>query len=67
MACGEKQSPPVLEKSSEIQFIQPKKPVTIKVKRYVKGGYAWEINGSDVEDILEADKRLKEVLGRTEK
>lgn len=43
----------------EIQEIKPEKPVKIKLKRNVDGEYSWELNGDNVERVIETDKRLK--------
>ncbi|HLC16295.1 MAG TPA: hypothetical protein VJL89_08730 [Thermodesulfovibrionia bacterium] len=60
-AAGEK--PPVTYKEiPEVQFVRPQKPLSIKLKRQVSGEYTWEISGSNVEEILDADKKLRKVL-----
>lgn len=60
-AGGEK--PPVTYKEiPEVQFIRPQKPLSIKLKRKIRGEYTWEISGSNVEEILEVDKKLRKVL-----
>jgi hypothetical protein len=50
------------KKISELQRIQPKKPVRIKLKRTVKGEYSWELAGDDADEILKADRQLRKVL-----
>lgn len=50
-------------KINELQRIQPKRPVRIKLKRTVKGKYSWEISGDDAGEILKADRDLRKVLG----
>lgn len=46
----------------EIAEIKPQKPVKVKLKRSVKGGYSWEVSGDDTEKVIRANKKLKEVL-----
>jgi hypothetical protein len=50
------------KKVSELQRIQPKKPVHIKLKRTVKGEYSWELAGDDSDEILKVDRQLRKVL-----
>ncbi|MEJ2696339.1 MAG: hypothetical protein P8013_06795 [Candidatus Sulfobium sp.] len=49
-------------KVSELQRIQPKKPVRIKLKRSVRGVYSWELSGDDAREILKVDRQLRQVL-----
>lgn len=46
----------------EIQQVRPKKPVKIKVHRNAKGEYSWEFSGDNIDDIVNADKRLRKAL-----
>jgi hypothetical protein len=55
------------KKVSELQRIQPKKPVHIKLKRTVKGEYSWELAGDDADDILKVDRQLRKVLKSQER
>ncbi len=50
------------EKSQTLQSIKPRKPVRIKLKRDFQGRYSWEITGDSVDEIINADKRLKKLL-----
>jgi hypothetical protein len=50
------------KKLNELQRIQPKKPVRIKLKRTVKGEYSWNLSGDDAEEILKVDRELRKVL-----
>jgi hypothetical protein len=51
-----------------VSAIRPGAPVEIKLKRYKDGTYTWEIKGVDVDEILRADRKLREKLKiRTEK
>ena len=62
-AYGGSEKPPVTYKEiPEVQFIRPQKPLSIKLKRQIRGDYTWEISGSNVEEILEVDKKLRRVL-----
>lgn len=49
-------------KQPEIQQVRPKKPVKIKVHRNAKGEYSWEFSGDNIDDIVNADKRLRKAL-----
>ncbi|TAN40405.1 MAG: hypothetical protein EPN25_07640 [Nitrospirae bacterium] len=49
-------------KQAELQQIKPKKPVKIKLKRTAKDEYSWELAGDDVDDIIQADRRLRKML-----
>ena len=58
----DEQQTPVFGQVPEIQEIKPQKPVKIKLKRNTKGEYSWDISGDNVDEIIKADKRLKEGL-----
>ncbi len=59
----EKREAPVFKQQPEIAEIKPQqKPVNIKLKRGNGGDYSWDISGSDADEILSADKKLKESL-----
>lgn len=49
-------------KVSELQRIQPKKPVRIKLRRTARGQYSWELSGDDAGEILRVDRELRKVL-----
>jgi hypothetical protein len=51
-----------ISKNSELQHIKPKKPVRIKLKRTSKGKYSWELTGDSVDEIIEADEKLRKML-----
>ncbi|MEK6689716.1 MAG: hypothetical protein AABY78_00260 [Nitrospirota bacterium] len=63
--------PPSTEKSQSTSIQQipslvqtkPKKPLNIKLKRNSKDDYSWEINGENVQDIINADRKLRKGLG----
>jgi len=46
----------------EIKEIRPEKPVKIKLKRNTKGNYSWELNGNNVDRIIEIDKKLRDSI-----
>ncbi len=52
----------VFKQIPELQEIKPRKPVKIKLKRNAKGEYAWDLSGSETDQIIEADKKLRESL-----
>lgn len=52
-----------LQQVQSLSRIKPKKPLKIKLKRNSKDDYSWEISGESVDDIINADKRLKKGLG----
>lgn len=59
----EKKEAAVFKQQPEIAEIKPQqKPVNIKLKRGNGGDYSWDISGSDADEILSADKKLKESL-----
>ncbi len=55
-----KESETTFKQLPELQEIKPQKPVKIKLKRNAKGGYAWDISGNNADEIIEADKTLRE-------
>ncbi len=54
----------VFKKVPELQEIKPHKPVKIKLKRNAKGEYAWDLSGNEADQIIEADKKLRESFKR---
>ncbi len=48
----------------EVAEIKIEKPVKIKLKKSVSDKYSWEISGSDADRIIEADKKLRDTLGK---
>jgi hypothetical protein len=75
IACETKPIPPqgkpegssvakvVIEKE-KIEKGQPHPPeVKIKLKRDSKGIYSWELSGSDVDQILKVNEKLRKQLG----
>ncbi|MEW6740234.1 MAG: hypothetical protein ACOYU2_10705 [Nitrospirota bacterium] len=49
-------------KDSQIQQVKPKKPVRIKLHRNAKGEYSWEMTGDNVDEVFQADRRLRKLL-----
>ncbi len=69
--CGEKnrsEAPTVpkvvVEKEkSEKPYAPPPPEVKVKLRRDGKENYSWELSGSDVDQILKADEKLRRQLG----
>lgn len=61
-STGKSQSTSIQQIPSLVQT-KPKKPLNIKLKRNSKDDYSWEINGENVQDIINADRRLRKGLG----
>lgn len=59
---GFAQSQVQVTKNKALQYAKPKKPVKIKLHRDKKGEYSWDITGENVDDIIKADKRLRQLL-----
>jgi hypothetical protein len=53
----------VLEKEKMEREEFPPPEVKIKLKRDGKDNYSWEINGSDVNQVLKVNERLRKQLG----
>ena len=51
-----------LKQDSEVRQARGKKPPTTVLKRDPNGHYTWEIKGEDTEEVIAADKRLREYL-----
>jgi hypothetical protein len=59
----EKKEGAVFKQQPEILEVKPQqKPVNIKLKRSANGDYSWDLSGSDADEVLKVDKRLKESL-----
>jgi len=50
------------KKQPAIQYVKPKKPVKIKLKRTSEGKYTWDLSGDDADEIVRVDKRLRKLL-----
>jgi len=56
--------PKVVTEKEKAEKEQPLPPeVKIKVKKDGKDTYSWELSGSDVDQILKVNERLKKQLG----
>ena len=51
-----------LKKQPEIQQVRPPKPVKIKLHRTAKGEYSWDLTGDNVDEIANADRKLRKLL-----
>ncbi|HWR89425.1 MAG TPA: hypothetical protein VN260_04140 [Dissulfurispiraceae bacterium] len=49
-------------KNPQVQQVKPKKPVRVKLHRNAKGEYTWDITGDNVDDVYQADRRLRKLL-----
>jgi hypothetical protein len=49
-------------KDQHIQQVKPKKPVRIKLHRNAKGDYSWELTGDNVDEVVQADRRLRKLM-----
>ena len=52
----------VFQRVPEIAEIKPQKPVKIKLKRNYDGNYSWELTGDNANEVIQANKELKESL-----
>jgi hypothetical protein len=50
------------KKQPEIQQVKPQKPVKIKLHRNAKGEYSWDLNGDNVDEIVNTDRKLRKLL-----
>ena len=46
----------------KIERLQPPPEVKIRLKKDSKDGYSWELNGSDVDQILRVNEKLRKQL-----
>jgi len=62
---GKPEPPPKVVVEKEKEEREPPIPpeVKIKLKRDGKNNYSWELSGSDVDQILKVDDKLKKKLG----
>jgi hypothetical protein len=51
-----------LKKQPEIQQVKPQKPVKVKLHRNAKGEYSWDLNGDNVDEIVNTDRKLRKLL-----
>jgi len=50
------------KKDQGIANIRPAKPVRVELRRDPKGGYTWQLSGSDVNEIMKADTALRNYM-----
>ena len=70
-SCGDKNkseapsAPKVVveREKSEKPFVPPAPEVKVKLRRDSKENYSWELSGSDVDQILKTDEKLRKQLG----
>ncbi len=55
--------PKVTVEREKTERIYPPPEVKIKLKKDGKDHYSWELNGSDVDQILKVNERLRKQLG----
>jgi len=64
---GKSEGPPVPKAVLEMEKVEGETPlppeVKIKLRRDGKDNYSWEINGSDVNQILKVNDKLRKHLG----
>ena len=57
-------SPKIIVEKEKIEKEPPLPPeVKIRLKRDGKGGYSWELSGSDVDQVLKVNEKLRKQLG----
>ena len=61
-ACAAEKEDFQITKQPELQQIQPKKPVKIKLRRSPKDEYTWELSGDDPDEIVKTDRKLRKML-----
>jgi len=54
----------IVEKEKSVQEDPLPPEVKIRLKRDGKDNYTWELNGSDVDQILKVNEKLRKQLGR---
>lgn len=59
---ADKNQPFQFTRNQQIQQVKPKKPVKIKLHRNAKGEYSWELTGDNVDEVFQADRRLRKLL-----
>jgi hypothetical protein len=54
--------PKVIVEREKTERVQPPPEVKIKLKKDGKDSYSWELNGSDVDQILKVNEKLRKQL-----
>ena len=57
----------IVEKEKMERTQPPPSEVKIKLKKDAKDGYSWELSGSDVDQILKVNGKLRKQLGGEQK
>ena len=55
-------TPKVTLEREKMERVQPPPEVKIKLKKDSKDSYSWELSGSDVDQILKVNERLRKQL-----
>ena len=55
--------PKVIVEKEKMERPQPPPEVKIKLKKDGKDSYSWELSGSDVDQILKVNEKLRKQLG----
>ena len=55
--------PKVIVEKEKMERSQPPPEVKIRLKKDGKDGYSWELSGSDVDQILKVNEKLRKQLG----
>ena len=56
--------PKVIVEKEKVERTLPPPEVKIRLKKDAKDSYSWELSGSDVDQILRVNEKLKRQLGR---
>lgn len=59
--------PKVIVGKEKMEKFQPPPEVRIRLKKDGKDGYSWEISGSDADQILKVNEKLRRELGGEQK
>lgn len=51
-----------ITKDKTLQYAKPKKPLRIKLHRDKRGEYSWDITGESVDEVIKADRRLRQLF-----
>jgi hypothetical protein len=66
-AQGKPEPPPVpkvIVEKEKVERTLPPPEVKIRLKKDGKDSYSWELSGSDVDQILKVNEKLRKQLGR---
>ena len=56
--------PKVIVEKEKVERTLPPPEVKIRLRKDAKDSYSWELSGSDVDQILRVNEKLKRQLGR---